>query len=1645
MNAFTSYFDHVDERITNKTEERSISNMDASILLKEVAGLILTPLAVEADTYPQGRIVTDGSALYMSKAGGVSGDVDDTDNWIRFGSTVKYFTDLLDAFPSYAGLATFSLRVNESEDGIEAFDLTTQFSQIGHTHVAADITNFSSSVNSLINAQKGIANGLTPLNSSGKIDVSYLPDDILGNLTFGGTYNGTVVTSEYPALNGNPLPDPEEYPAYYFVATDDFEFEWEDYVNGDWILSNGIAGYSRVGNSDAVTTVFGRNGNVIAVAGDYTTDLVTEATNLYFTNARARSAISATVTGLTYTPVTGVLSLTSGYVIPTTVKSGQWDSAYNNMINANPTFLGGTLTFAQQDTTTLTVSLDGRYLLSTSYTAADVLAKLLTVDGSGTGLDADLLDGQHGSYFVSRANHTGSQLANTISNFTAAARGTIDSTITAIGYDESSGTFNLADGYIIPTANTFIANQYSVEAATSFKINGRGYIKGLTEQPIFTLLADDGTEIFIADNDTQKVTINDLYLSDTPEYDTGDFDFLVRSGGQVQLVSSSLSGVYYTKSEIDDFFAGVVTITGYNNTDWDEAYDNMIVSASFNTSNGVITLTQQDAGTVTVDIDGRYSIVSGTANYIPIYNGTGTGFVDSPIRLSGSNLLVAETTFFNDSLFVNGGIFQITDGDFIIFSGTGDDYASRSNLITYSRANAFPGTFNNRISHSSSATDLVDTTLNFELSNLAGNAVNMVMSLRGDQSVLINGMVIAENATLTNLTEAPDEYKFLTISPDDQIRIKQYDDMEDWVRTRIDSASNAISYDDGVIDVASGYFIPEDGTPYTVPQYNAAGSGFEDSYISYNPGTTNLSIAVFTEVLGIEIPSGNLILSFLADASSNFLLMDSTGAIGKTPVDDILVYIGAMPSSYGLQEITDNNSITTNSIIAGRFETGGQIESTIITGTSPFIIASTTKVDNLNADLLDGLSAADFQLELSGPGIVKSIAGTISYITDNSSDWNTAYSNMIASASFNTSNGIVTLTQQDSGTVTVDIDGRFPLFDGTGATGTWAVDITGNADTVTDGIYTYGSYSNPSWITGLAWSKITGTPTTLSGYGITDALLSSAIAGTAGTIAMFGSGGDDVVDSVITQSGGNLLIGSGGAYNEALNIYSSTTYKISLQHPTGGYFALGLDSSGNALFYNGGSARLLIDASGSIITHGASNTGEDFIIGGSTRIESASDYAISVSNSFGNRVLKLGVDASLGESAIQATLNNGTAYSLYLNPEGGQIITHGASGASGYGFIVGSGLQSLGQLNVLHNIASDNSAIIQNTSATGYGAYFRGGVSGNYALQVTDYAENILLNLDGGGDLILNGNIDISGAITLSTPTTSSGTYSLLSWNTSTGVIEKITPAYLPLTGGTLTDDLIIDKSGAPTAYSEGQIVADDTFSISNAIGSLVLRSDDGNIDVLRNIVVMSDGIPGAEVFALGEGTSLPSLIAESTTAFGFIDGSAGYANVRGLDPIIAEDFVTLAFFEANTPPLNKNYGEVYFQGNSTDTTLTVNTPVVITATYTLGLVNNFTLSSGNNGLLCTIAGTYRISASFNVRATDQNNGVGSIAVDGSVVAKSKQSFTIKGAFNTDVNLSVECIVELEEGSEIQAYIENISGNADFLVRDLNITAIEAD
>jgi hypothetical protein len=87
-------------------------------------------------------------------------------------------------------------------------------------------------------------------------------------------------------------------------------------------------------NTDAVTSVFGRTGAVVATSGDYTTAQVTESGNLYYLDSRARASISETITGIDYNNTTGVFSITSGYGIPTTAKQTEWDTAYTNRITS---------------------------------------------------------------------------------------------------------------------------------------------------------------------------------------------------------------------------------------------------------------------------------------------------------------------------------------------------------------------------------------------------------------------------------------------------------------------------------------------------------------------------------------------------------------------------------------------------------------------------------------------------------------------------------------------------------------------------------------------------------------------------------------------------------------------------------------------------------------------------------------------------------------------------------------------------------------------------------------------------------------------------------------------------------------------------------------------------------------------------------------------------------------------------------------------------------------------------------------------------------------------------------------------------------------------------------------------------------------
>ncbi|CDO37276.1 hypothetical protein [Novosphingobium sp. KN65.2] len=136
--------------------------------------------------------------------------------------------------------------------------------------------------------------------------------------------------------------------------------------------------------------------------------------------------------------------------------------------------------------------LDGQqgayYLPTGSYTAGDVRSKLLTVDGSGSGLDADLLDGLHGSAFARMSlqnvftvpqifDVTGSQIvihyagANAPSTIVRADANNFYLLLSDAGA-EASGTYNNLRPFNITLATGLVTMNNGLEVKSSLTFNG---------------------------------------------------------------------------------------------------------------------------------------------------------------------------------------------------------------------------------------------------------------------------------------------------------------------------------------------------------------------------------------------------------------------------------------------------------------------------------------------------------------------------------------------------------------------------------------------------------------------------------------------------------------------------------------------------------------------------------------------------------------------------------------------------------------------------------------------------------------------------------------------------------------------------------------------------------------------------------------------------------------------------------------------------------------------------------------------------------------------------------------------------------------------------------------------------------------------
>jgi hypothetical protein len=143
---------------------------------------------------------------------------------------------------------------------------------------------------------EGVANGVATLDSGGTVPLSQIPASIIGGLNYQGSWNASTNTPTLTSSVGTK--------GYYYVVSVAGTTNLDgitDWQVGDLAVFNGTV-WQKIDNTDAVTSVNGYTGTVVLTTTD-----IAEGTNLYYTDARARNAVSAG-TGISYNSTSGVIT-----------------------------------------------------------------------------------------------------------------------------------------------------------------------------------------------------------------------------------------------------------------------------------------------------------------------------------------------------------------------------------------------------------------------------------------------------------------------------------------------------------------------------------------------------------------------------------------------------------------------------------------------------------------------------------------------------------------------------------------------------------------------------------------------------------------------------------------------------------------------------------------------------------------------------------------------------------------------------------------------------------------------------------------------------------------------------------------------------------------------------------------------------------------------------------------------------------------------------------------------------------------------------------------------------------------------------------------------------------------------------------------
>lgn len=699
-----------------------------------------------------------------------------------------------------------------------------------------------------------------------------------------------------------------------------------------------------------------------------TTDL-DEGTNLYYTDARARAAFSENATGLDYSSGSGILSLTSGYAIPTTVKLGEYDTAYNrSIVSAAVTGTGTkTLTLTEQDANTITATWTDQGITTINGTANQIAASTvgntttvgftndvtfpnnvvvsgnLTINGTATYVNTQSISSKDPLFEVANDNNTTDAVdigyygryfdsAQTRVEFTGLFRDASDAGKYKIFSGLVDEPTNVVDttgtGY---TVGTLVANVEGNLAGTANAANVLSTARSIsaTGDAAWTVSFDGSA------NATGALTLANTGVTATT-YGTSTSVPTIAVDGKGRITSASNTSINFPVTTVNSYSGTVVLTT----SDIAEGTNQYFTSARAQAS-----ITGGASSVVTADLTASRALVSdGTGKIAASASTTATELsyvagvtsaiqtqINSKLNLSGGTLTGALS---GTSATFSGTITSGTGSGNTLSSGSidvGKDIglaATQGIVVNNARVLAFASTGAATFSSSVTAASSITSTSG-DIYATDGTRTNYLGVSTGSNIGII-GMTSNHNLTfITNNTER------MRITSGGNVGIGTGTPTDLLTLYRNGNQNNILSIYNGTSGYASN--IKLIGTDDDGARYNTIGS-------YTNGGTTHWSIGggsvINTMVLStggterMRITSGGAVAIGKSDQSGNAALTVKSPAGGNT---GIMIIEGDEPNNgWGMY------AVTTDEFRITRFTNGSYSDKLAITSGGNVLIGTTS-------------------------------------------------------------------------------------------------------------------------------------------------------------------------------------------------------------------------------------------------------------------------------------------------------------------------------------------------------------------------------------------------------------------------------------------------------------------------------------------------------------------------------------------------------------------------------------------------------------------------------------------------------------------------------------------------------------------------------